>query len=159
MTSDPQSPQDHPPTRPVQPSAPAAAPLNQALIPPIHLPQNIAPPDGEETQMGMLIHLLAIFTGWIAPLIFWLVKKDTSPFIDHHGKEALNFQITLFLLSMGLMAVSVVVALITMGIGMLILMPLFIAISILALVWEIQACTAASRGEWHRYPVCFRFIP
>jgi uncharacterized Tic20 family protein len=29
------------------------------------------------------------------PLVMWLVKKDKSSFIDDHGREALNFQITL----------------------------------------------------------------
>ena len=48
-------------------------------------------------NMAMLCHLLAIFTGFLGPLIIWLIKKDEDPFVDEHGKEALNFQITVFI--------------------------------------------------------------
>ncbi|MCL4211315.1 MAG: DUF4870 domain-containing protein, partial [Phycisphaerales bacterium] len=39
--------------------------------------------------MAMLSHLLAIFFGWLAPLIIWLVKKE-SPFVADQAKESLN---------------------------------------------------------------------
>ena len=48
-------------------------------------------------NMAMLCHLLAIFTGFVAPLIIWLIKKDDMPFVDDQGKEALNFQITVLI--------------------------------------------------------------
>ena len=51
--------------------------------------------------MAMLCHLLAIFTTFIAPLIIWLLKKNDHPFINEQGKEALNFQITVVLASIG----------------------------------------------------------
>jgi uncharacterized Tic20 family protein len=46
-------------------------------------------------NMGVLCHLLGLFTCFVGPLVIWLLKKDEMPFVDHHGKEALNFQITL----------------------------------------------------------------
>jgi uncharacterized Tic20 family protein len=170
MTPDPPSPDPAPPvsrdhsappvlTPEPAPPSPPLVPPGSPLLPPITLPPGIAPANPDECTMGMLTHLLAIFTGFIAPLVIWLVRKDTSPFLDHHGKEALNFQITYFLISICVMAVSMVVGILTMGIGMLLFFPIYLVIWILALVWEIQACTAASRGEWHYYPVCFRFIP
>ena len=45
-------------------------------------------PDKDSKTMGMLAHLLTIFTGFIGPLVIWLMKKDTSPFVDDQGKEA-----------------------------------------------------------------------
>ena len=62
--------------------------------------------DQKQRTMGMLCHLLALigivatantFGPFIGPLIVWLVKKDEMPFVDDQGKEALNFQITVFL--------------------------------------------------------------
>ena len=57
----------------------------------------------EEKTWGMLCHLLAL-TGLVipigvivGPLIMWLVKKDESEFVDYHGKESLNFQITMMI--------------------------------------------------------------
>jgi len=34
---------------------------------------------------------------FIGPLILWTVNKDKSEFIDQHGKQALNFQISMLL--------------------------------------------------------------
>src|SRR4051794_22840279 len=55
------------------------------------------PPTKDAVTMGMLCHLLGIFTGFLGPLIIWLLKKDEHPFIDDQGKEALNFQIVAML--------------------------------------------------------------
>ena len=47
---------------------------------------------------------------------------------------------------------------VTMGAGMLIAVPLIIVLSIAAFVFELMACLAANRGEWHRYPMTIRLI-
>src|SRR5688572_11206372 len=72
-------------------------------------PEGSVPPPPRETvglskddkNMGMLTHLLALagfvipVVGNVAgPLVLWLVKKDTMPFVDDNGKEAVNFNIT-----------------------------------------------------------------
>src|SRR6478735_7706961 len=60
----------------------------------------------DEKVLGMLCHLLGILTGFLGPLVLWLVKKDSSAFLDHHGREALNFQITVMLVMFGLGSVT-----------------------------------------------------
>jgi uncharacterized Tic20 family protein len=112
-------------------------------------------PTQDDLNMGMLCHLLAIFTGFLGPLIVWLVKKDRSAFVDFHGKESLNFQITVLLITTALSALGF--ALIFIAIG-LIFFPLIGIVLIGALVLEILACLAASRGEFFRYPLSIRFI-
>ncbi|HTL31303.1 MAG TPA: DUF4870 domain-containing protein, partial [Tepidisphaeraceae bacterium] len=47
------------------------------------------PPDKDSKTMALLCHLLPIFTGFLGPLIIWLIKKDSSPFVDDQGKESL----------------------------------------------------------------------
>jgi uncharacterized Tic20 family protein len=123
---------------------------------PVHgqLPSTTA----DDRSMAMLCHLLSILTGFIGPLILWLVKKDTSPFVNHHGKEALNFQITMLLVSLGIVIVSAIVALVTFGMGIFALFPVFLVLPVLILIAEIMACIAANRGEWHRYPCCIRIL-
>lgn len=101
----------------------------------------------------MLVHLLAIFTGIIGVLILWLIKKDSSRFIDHHGKEALNFQLTILIVVIASMTVGMVTFF-----GLFIAVPLVWGLGIVAFVLEILACVAAHRGDWHRYPMCIRFI-
>src|SRR5438105_4208934 len=73
-------------------------------------------PNKDETTMAMLCHLLAIFTHFLGPLLIWLIKKDSSPFVDDQGKESLNFQITM------LIADAVGAVTVCLGIGAIIIM-------------------------------------
>lgn len=109
----------------------------------------------DEKTLGLLAHLLGIFTGFLGPLVLWLVKKDSSPYIAHHAREALNFQITLHLVLIGLGAMTLILLLVFVGI---LLVPVLIAVPILALIAEILAAIAAQKGEWHRYPFCIRLV-
>ena len=113
----------------------------------------------DEKTMGMLIHLLAILTGFIGVLILWLVKKDSSKFVDFHGRESLNFMISILIYTVALSILSVVVVFVTAGLGMILMFPLMFVVGIGALVCEILACIAANRGEWHQYPFTLRLIP
>lgn len=128
-------------------------------VPPV-MPPALAPAGilvrEEDKTMAMLCHLLAIFTGFLGPLILWLVKKDSSPFVDHHGREALNFQITIFLVMMGLMAM-VFVLMFVFFVGFL-LIPVIMILQVLVIVAEVMAAVAAQRGDWHRYPFCLRLV-
>lgn len=42
---------------------------------------------------------------FLFPMLLWLAKKQ-DPFVDHHGKNALNFQISTFLYTIFLLAVG-----------------------------------------------------
>ena len=59
----------------------------------------------KDNSNAFLIHISAMagyffpFGGIVAPVIFWQVKKDESPFLDEHGKEAVNFNLSFFLYS------------------------------------------------------------
>ena len=44
--------------------------------------------------LGVFLHFPGHLLG---PLIVWLVKRGESPEIDAHGKEALNFQISMLI--------------------------------------------------------------
>lgn len=48
----------------------------------------------DEKGMATLVQVLAIFTGFLGPLIIWFMAKPEQPFVKHHAAEALNFQIT-----------------------------------------------------------------
>jgi uncharacterized protein len=48
----------------------------------------------EEKLWAIGAHLGPLVIGFIAPLVVWLVFKDRSRFLDRHGKEALNMQIS-----------------------------------------------------------------
>jgi uncharacterized Tic20 family protein len=103
----------------------------------------------------MLCHLLGIFTGFLGPLVIWLVQKDRCTFLDHHGREALNFQLTILLVMMCLGSATFVLMFVFVGV---LLIPVLIAVPVLAIVAEILAALAAQKGEWHRYPFCIRLV-
>lgn len=102
----------------------------------------------DEKNMAMLCHLLGIFTGFIGPLIIWLVKKEDSKYVDQQGKEALNFQITLFIVYfVSLPLMYVCIGLFT-----------FLAAFVCAIVFGIMACLAAKDGQPYRYPLAIRLV-
>jgi uncharacterized protein len=138
---------------PSPPPPPAASAGNQ--LPPALPPARIAGPSDEERTMAMLCHLLGIFTGFIGPLVIWLVRKNQSAFIDHHGRESLNFQITLLLVTLGLFGMTIVLMFFLVG---LLLLPVLFVLPLIALVFEILAAIAAQRGDWHRYPFNIRLV-
>lgn len=108
----------------------------------------------EEKNWGMFCHI-AVFTGFLipfgnllAPLVLWLMKKDEMPYVDYHGKEVLNFQITV------LIAVFVAWLLIFVVIGVF----LMVVIGLFTLVVTIIGLIKASQGEYYRYPFSLRLI-
>ena len=125
---------------------------NSQPNPPQETPSQPAPETAAVSQdsknMGMLCHLLAIFTGFLGPLILWLVKKDEDQFVDSQGKEALNFQITV------IFAIIASYILMIVFIGFLLLMATIVC----NIIFCIMACVAASKGQNYRYPVCIRLI-
>jgi uncharacterized Tic20 family protein len=109
------------------------------LLPPVA--QGYIVTDDDRT-MAMLIHLGLIFAA-IVSLIIWLIKREKSPFIEHHGKQALSFFIAF------LIAVVIDIPLCFVCVGFF-LLPVLI---VLHLVFPILAGLAANRGEWYRYPL------
>lgn len=105
-----------------------------------------APKDSR--NMAMLCHLLGLFTTVIAPLIIWTNRKDGDRFVDKHGREALNFQITV------LISMAVGWGLSWVCIGFVIL----IAVPVLDLIFCIIASVRAGNGQDYRYPLSMRLI-
>ncbi|MCO5313569.1 MAG: DUF4870 domain-containing protein [Microthrixaceae bacterium] len=104
---------------------------------------------GDDTTFATLVHILALFTSFIGPLIIYLVKGEESPFVKHHAAEALNFGITVFIAY----AVSAVLMIVLIG---FVLFPL---VAIWSIVMPIIAALAANKGEWYRYPLTLRLVP
>jgi uncharacterized Tic20 family protein len=95
--------------------------------------------------LGVFLH----FPGHlIPPLIIWLAKRDESPELDAHGKEAVNFQISMLIYNF----VAAVFCLVL--IGFVFLAVLWVVNAILVIIAAIQA----SDGKFYRYPITIRFI-
>ncbi|MBD9501902.1 DUF4870 domain-containing protein [Pseudomonas sp. PDM23] len=111
-------------------------------------------PSQEARQWAMFCHFAAFlgfifpFGNLLGPLIVWQIKRESDPFVDRQGKEALNFQITVSL------AVVVSCLLMLVVIGFLLLG----LVSIGALVLTIIAGIKANEGLDYRYPFTWRPI-
>ena len=120
----------------------------------------------EERQWAMFAHLSALLgglltSGWggsvgffIGPLVIYLMKKDTMPFVADQAKEALNFAITVSLACFVLLLLTIM----SLGIGALLTIPLMMIIGIGALVLVIMAAIKANEGVAYRYPIALRLV-
>ncbi|MFC3129270.1 DUF4870 domain-containing protein [Coralloluteibacterium stylophorae] len=123
-------------------------------------------PGAEERQWAMFAHLSAIVgaivtsaflygaAAFAGPLIIWMVKKDTMPFVDDQAKEALNFNITFGIFA----GVMWLLTIITLGIGVFITLPLMAIAGIVWLVFTIIAAVKANEGVAYRYPLTLRLV-
>jgi uncharacterized Tic20 family protein len=90
----------------------------------------------------------------VGALVVWLLVRDRSSFAATHAKEALNFNVTMFLYA----AASIVLVVFTLGLGLLIAVPLWIGLAIAWVVFTIVAAVKAYDGEVYRYPLTIRLF-
>jgi len=101
-------------------------------------------------HLTLLGHLVLPYLAIIATIVMWMVKKDDSPFLDDHGREAINFHISLMLYTVLIAPIAIV----TCGVGAI----LSLIIPVLGLVGMILAMKAAYGGAYFRYPATLRFL-
>jgi uncharacterized protein len=104
----------------------------------------------DERTWALLCHISGILTGFVGPLVIWLIKKDESAYVNDQGKEALNFQITLFIIH----AAIIVVSIISCGITL----PLALVVYFGSIVLMIMAAMKANEGAYYRYPMTLRLV-
>jgi uncharacterized Tic20 family protein len=108
----------------------------------------------EERTWCVFTHLSALtmffipFGHLVGPLVMWLIKRGEMPMVDHQGKEALNFQLTVSIVSL------LCSPLVFIGIGIVVLALIWIADLILIVV----AAVKTSEGVDYRYPFTWRLI-
>ena len=84
----------------------------------------------------------------VGPLIVWLAKRQDSPEIDAHGKESMNFQISMLIWNV----IAGILCLVLIGI------PILILLHILNIIFVIVASIQASEGKLYHYPLAIRLI-
>lgn len=121
------------------------------------------------------------FVNVIAPAVVWYLKKEESELIDAHGKESVNFQIsmTIYGLAAGIILSILIIAgvvlmillgiggsnnpfaalvAIVTGIGFFIFLALIVAIAIFQIAVVILAATKVQEGQMYRYPFNLRLL-
>ena len=118
--------------------------------------------ESEARTWAMLAHIIAAAASvmsagtiaFVAPLIIWLLYKDRSALVAHHGKQNLNLQITSLVLGVG----AVLIGVVTLGIGLIITLPLWGLYVLYALIISIVAGVKAYNGEYYSIPLAIPFI-
>lgn len=109
-----------------------------------------------EKEWAMYCHMSALVgiplggLTFLGPLLLWMQKRNVSPFVDLHGKEALNFQLNILVPYL----ITIPIAIVTAGYGIL----LTFAVLIYGGVMAIMAGMKAGEGQMYQYPAIIRVI-
>lgn len=144
-----------------------------------------------QKNVGALVHLSTFskfffpFGNFIAPLLLWTFNKEQN-FVDEHGKEAINFQLSIFIYSLVIALICLPFAIIfaidfislvdTLDhtidhvsfsdlrnfsgyvIVLLIAAVLLFGLFVFELYAVISATMQASNGKLYKYPLSISFI-
>ena len=129
--------------------------------PPIQPPTTNPPPasgspEKDARMWNMLCHLAIIVpcVPCLLTILIWQLKKGEFPSVDVHGKRALNYQISVFLVMFAGWIVTFILAFIHLGF-LAFVMPL---IGLAAIVFAVIAGIKANNGEDYEYPWSLKLI-
>ena len=146
-----------------------------------------------QKNIAALTHLSALskfvfpLGNFIMPLALWILNKDKSEFIDKHGKQAINFQLSILLYS--IIIASLTIPLFIFGVldhfsfpevwrGMhhninldidsavgiqiavfaIVLVFLALVATVFEIIFIIIATSKANNGELYNYPITINFL-
>lgn len=138
------------------------------------------------THLSALTQYFIPFGNYIFPILIWTTKKEKSEFVDFHGKQVLNFQLSLLLYCLTLIMIAVPIFLFTVfsnisyngmmqhhdyvfsdfdfenNIGMitvgLVALFLVVLLKVAEFFLIIYAAIKTSNGEKYQYPLTIPFI-
>ena len=130
--------------------------------PPPYAPGPGMGPGDERTWAGAA-HWSALVAAFVAlaflgPLVVLIAKGNESAWVRRNAVESLNFQLSVLIYGFVGGMVAVVVAIVTLGIGLLLVIPLALAFAGFWLVMTIIAAVKAGNGEDYRYPLTIRMV-
>jgi uncharacterized Tic20 family protein len=145
-----------------------------------------------EKKIATLMHLSTFsqyiipFGNYIFPIILWTSKKDQSEFVNHNGKQALNFQLSILIYSLVLALIAIPIFIYTVlknisfndlvhnediifenfnygnSIGILtvgvLTLFVFACMKVTEFFLIIYASVKASNGEEYNYPLTIPFL-
>lgn len=109
-------------------------------------------PTSEERTLAAVCHACGVASSAFLPiivcLVIYLIKRDESEFLEDQAKEALNFQITMFLIAgIGYLTIFILVG-----------FAILIAVWIGSIIFAIVAAVKSHSGEKYRYPMNLRIV-
>lgn len=138
-------------TPPAAPTQPPTAPQPGGL-------------DDATRVWGAAAHLSAFAGAWLlglaflGPLTVYLLGRHRHPSVAFHAREALNFNLTVLLVAVVGVLGGAFVAVVTLGLGLLALIPAALVVALGWLILVVVAGVRAWDGEPYRYPFSIRFV-
>jgi uncharacterized Tic20 family protein len=146
---------------------------------PLYKSEDVHP---DETSHAVIIHLSSFvsylgipFGSILGPLITWLIWREEGSFTNEHGKEALNFNLSIFIYQILAFIVGIFffITPVLAGLasnnenpltfllsipGLWIFVSGFGLLQLFKIVAIIIAAIKAGNGEYFKYPLSIRFI-
>ena len=138
------------------------------------------------THLSTLTQYFIPFGNYIFPIILWSTKKNESEFVNHNGKQVLNFQLSLLLYSLLLLVIAIPTLLISIFKDMpfnalmhnqdfefsnfnfqanlslltigIVCLSIFSLLKIAEFFLIIYAAIKTSNGETYNYPITIPFL-
>ncbi len=138
------------------------------------------------THLSTLSQYFFPFGNFILPIVIWSIAKNKSNFADHHGRQTINFQLSILLYGIVLAAIAIPLLLVSIfkdiplnalindndilitnfsagnftGIAVVAIMAviLFGALKVFEFFLVINAAVKAANGELYQYPLTIPFI-
>ncbi|SFZ91451.1 hypothetical protein SAMN05428642_10273 [Flaviramulus basaltis] len=101
------------------------------------------------THLSQLITLVTGFGSLLLPLVLWLTQKEKVYQMDIHGKNIVNFQLSLIIYF-----IICIPLILLFGLGLL----GFLVLGVVSIIFPIVNAIKASRGETPTYPFTINFI-
>lgn len=101
------------------------------------------------THLSQLIVLVTGFGSLLLPLILWITQKEKVYQMDAHGKNIINFQLSLIVYF-----IICIPLILLFGLGLI----GFIVIGLFSIIFPIVNAIKANHGETPTYPLSINFI-
>jgi len=100
-------------------------------------------------HLSQLVTLITGFGSLLIPLILWLTQKEKVYQMDEHGKNIVNFQLSLIVYF-----IICIPLILLFGLGLL----GFVVLGLFSVIFPIINAVKASNGESPKYPISINFI-
>lgn len=115
----------------------------------------------EERNWGAVAHASAVvamvlsagFMGFLGSLMVYVLYKERGPFVRAHAANSLNVQITMVIWLAALVVAGIVIGVLTLGLGLIVIVPMFMAAPFVAGAIHVVGAVKAYNGEWWEPPL------
>ncbi len=110
------------------------------------------PAEPGDERLATLSYLSVPFLGPLVPMFVYLIKKRASGFVRGQSGQALNLSVTALIYTFCALILGGMLALDSVSIALIIVVPLAVALWLVTLIYVILAASRASRGGYYRIP-------